>query len=99
MHNKFIVFESNLFGRSILWTGSFNFTHSARLRNQENILVLDEPAIVERYRKQFAVIKTRCRQYNQNAFVKKDQKIIPKKNDGTRQRSIDKELVRVIGQA
>jgi phosphatidylserine/phosphatidylglycerophosphate/cardiolipin synthase-like enzyme len=99
MHNKFIVFESNLFGRSILWTGSFNFTHSARLRNQENVLVVDDPAIVDRYRKQFSVLKTRCKRYHADLFGKKEQKLARKKNDGMHKHSIDQNLVRILGQA
>jgi phosphatidylserine/phosphatidylglycerophosphate/cardiolipin synthase-like enzyme len=60
MHNKFMIFKKSLLNRSILWTGSFNFTRSAQTRNQENIVVLDSPKLIERYRKQFERIKKRC---------------------------------------
>lgn len=99
MHNKFIVFEKNLFGQSILWTGSFNFTHSARLRNQENVLVLNNAAIIERYRQQFFVIKTRCTRYHANLFPKKDSQIVQKQKNGTHVHSIDSSLVQIVGQA
>ncbi len=99
MHNKFIVFESNLFGLSILWTGSFNFTHSARLRNQENVFVSNDRVIVDQYRKQFFVIKTRCKQYHVNMFPKKEDDLMQKQKNGTRKHSIDRSLIKIIGQA
>jgi len=60
MHNKFVVFQNNLLGRSIIWTGSLNFTHSARLRNQENVLLLDDQRVIEKYVQQFEILKQRC---------------------------------------
>lgn len=60
MHNKFIIFKKNLSDKSILWTGSFNFTNRASKSNQENVIILESPDIIENYRKQFDVIKTRC---------------------------------------
>ena len=59
MHNKFIIFEQNIGNRSLLWTGSFNFTQSARKRNQENVVILDDTLLIERYRKQFELLKER----------------------------------------
>ena len=64
MHNKFVVFNNNLLGRSIIWTGSLNFTHSARLRNQENVLLLDDQKVIEKYLKQFEILKQRCVRIN-----------------------------------
>ncbi len=60
MHNKFMIFKKGLLNRSILWTGSFNFTHSAQHRNQENVIVTDDLALIEKYRHQFEKIKKRC---------------------------------------
>ena len=88
MHHKFIIFKKNLFGRSILWTGSFNFTHSARLRNQENVLILDNMQLIDRYLKQFAVLKTRCRHYQKNLFKRKARRLAQKTTKGTWQRSL-----------
>ncbi len=56
MHNKFVLFEKNIEGKSLLVTGSFNWTKSARINNQENILIVDTVHIVERYNKQFAIL-------------------------------------------
>ena len=59
MHNKFVIFRKNIADKSLLWTGSFNFTKSAQLKNQENVVVLDEPYLIEKYEHQFDVIKER----------------------------------------
>ena len=59
MHNKFVLFEKNVEDKSLLWTGSFNFTKSATFNNQENILIVDDHHLIERYKKQFLVLKNR----------------------------------------
>jgi phosphatidylserine/phosphatidylglycerophosphate/cardiolipin synthase-like enzyme len=61
MHNKFVLFGKNVGNKSLLWTGSFNFTKSAKINNQENIIIVDEMHLIERYRKQFAVLKQRLK--------------------------------------
>lgn len=59
MHHKFVIFENNIGGKSLLWTGSYNFTKSATLNNQENVLVLDEIHLIQKYAQQFELIKER----------------------------------------
>lgn len=59
MHHKFALFGKNVAGKSLVWTGSFNFTKSATMNNQENVLVLDEIHLIEKYTKQFGVLKER----------------------------------------
>lgn len=59
MHNKFILFDQNIGNRSLLWTGSFNFTQSACKRNQENVVILDDASLIDRYNKQFTILKER----------------------------------------
>lgn len=59
MHHKFVIFGNNIGGKSLLWTGSYNFTKSATLKNQENVLVLDEIHLIEKYGRQFELIKDR----------------------------------------
>lgn len=59
MHNKFVLFGKNIDGKPLLWTGSFNFTKSAQMNNQENVLILDEINLIDRYQKQFAILKER----------------------------------------
>lgn len=48
MHHKFAIFDQ----RSML-TGSFNWTRSASMYNQENLLLSDDPALVQPYKHEF----------------------------------------------
>lgn len=63
MHNKFVIFKKNMNNQTIIWTGSFNFTNSAHISNQENVVVLNDPAIVRRYEHQFRELKKRAMLY------------------------------------
>lgn len=62
MHNKFAIFDDTIDHRSIVWTGSYNFTARASERNQENVVILDDPNIVKRFSEQFELLKTRSLQ-------------------------------------
>lgn len=62
MHDKFIVFGETIFGKSLIWTGSFNVTRSANERNRENVLVLDDREIIADYAAEFEALKKECRQ-------------------------------------
>lgn len=59
MHNKFIVFHESILGNPVVWSGSYNITRSAHEKNQENVLILDDPEIVERYLQHFDSLKAR----------------------------------------
>jgi phosphatidylserine/phosphatidylglycerophosphate/cardiolipin synthase-like enzyme len=48
MHDKFIVVDG-----VTVETGSFNFTASADSKNAENLLVLHDPAVAERYQREW----------------------------------------------
>jgi phosphatidylserine/phosphatidylglycerophosphate/cardiolipin synthase-like enzyme len=48
MHDKFIVVDGEM-----VETGSFNFTASAEARNAENVLVLRDLAVAQRYGKEW----------------------------------------------
>jgi phosphatidylserine/phosphatidylglycerophosphate/cardiolipin synthase-like enzyme len=48
MHHKFAIFD-----RKLLVTGSYNWTDSAERSNHEDALVLDNPAIIQRYQAHF----------------------------------------------
>lgn len=56
MHNKFTVLDGQ-------WveTGSFNYTNNASDKNNENQLYLNNPKVVEQYRKRFAEIWERAK--------------------------------------
>jgi len=48
MHNKFAIIDNCL-----VLTGSYNWTFSANNRNDENLMVIDDPEIIARYQNQF----------------------------------------------
>jgi len=48
MHNKFAIIDNR-----ILLTGSYNWTFSANHRNDENLMVIDDPDIITRYQNYF----------------------------------------------
>jgi len=48
MHNKFAIIDNR-----ILLTGSYNWTFSANNRNDENLMVINDPEVIARYQNQF----------------------------------------------
>lgn len=61
MHDKFCVF-----GESITWTGSFNFTHDGNLRNEENAVIIESSEIAKKYLQHFSDIKVYgCRPFGE----------------------------------
>jgi len=48
MHNKFWIFDSQR-----VWTGSTNITSNGTQRNNNNVLIMDGPAIVQVYQREF----------------------------------------------
>lgn len=53
MHNKFAIIDNRL-----LLTGSYNWTFSANNRNDENLMVINDPEIIEIFQNQFANLWT-----------------------------------------
>lgn len=74
MHNKFALFEKNILGKSLVCTGSFNFTRSAHRSNQENIVVLDDVLLVNKYIKKFEQLKESSDHYQERNAVKRTKK-------------------------
>jgi phosphatidylserine/phosphatidylglycerophosphate/cardiolipin synthase-like enzyme len=52
MHHKFMVID----GRYVV-TGSYNFTERAESVNDENLLVIDSPALAEQYRDEYVRVR------------------------------------------
>lgn len=79
MHNKFLVFGKNILGKSLVWTGSFNITKSAHRQNQENVLVLDDTKLIQKYAQQFEILKERSRAPKKNNTQQQEeyQKLLP----------------------
>jgi len=48
MHNKFAIIDNR-----VLLTGSYNWTFSANNRNDENLMVINDPEIIEIFQNQF----------------------------------------------
>lgn len=61
MHHKFVIFSHNIDNKALVWTGSFNFTQSAQVRNQENAIVLNDAEVVEKFSTQFKRLKKRSK--------------------------------------
>jgi len=74
MHNKFTLFGNNILGKSLVCTGSFNFTRAAHRSNQENVLVLDDDLLVNRYGKKFEQLKESSDHYQERNAVKQIKK-------------------------
>ena len=53
MHNKFTIIDNRL-----LLTGSYNWTFSANNRNDENLMVIDDPELIEIFQNQFVNLWT-----------------------------------------
>jgi len=53
MHNKFAIIDNCL-----LLTGSYNWTFSANNRNDENLMVIDDPELIEIFQNQFVNLWT-----------------------------------------
>lgn len=53
LHHKFFIFGNNNYYGPIVWTGSANATQSGLLKNQENVHLINETALINGYRKKF----------------------------------------------
>ncbi len=66
MHNKFILFESNIYERKIVWTGSANLTRSAFNEiHHENVVILDDAVAYCDYQKKFSHLKKQSERYEE----------------------------------
>jgi phosphatidylserine/phosphatidylglycerophosphate/cardiolipin synthase-like enzyme len=62
MHNKFAIID----GKTLI-TGSFNWTLTAEERNEENLLVLSDQELIEKYRERFDYLWETSRLDSRNA--------------------------------
>ena len=53
MHNKFIIFGSNIDQKPLVWTGSFNYTSRAQYKNMENVVISNDAQVIAQYRDAF----------------------------------------------
>ena len=85
MHHKFALFKKNAYDKSILWTGSYNFTRSASQSNQENAMIFDDSYLVGRFTEQFGKLKRRSYRYSPVAGASDGIKNTAKKVESTQQ--------------
>lgn len=57
MHEKFALFEYNLYGKKILIEGSYNYTQSANKLNCEHVVVHDNRDITNQFVREFERLK------------------------------------------
>jgi phosphatidylserine/phosphatidylglycerophosphate/cardiolipin synthase-like enzyme len=72
MHHKFVIFGKNIDSKQLVWIGSFNFTKSADIANQESVVVLDDHHIVDQFKKQYLNLKERAlklKDFAKNHFI------------------------------
>lgn len=75
MHNKFIIFGRNEGGKSLVWTGSVNFSKAGFTANHENIFITEDPAIVARYKRYFAKLSTEVSCIGASRFAAKEKSV------------------------
>lgn len=60
MHHKFIIFGyNNLYKKSLVWTGSYNCTHSASSLHEENVILIDNAEVINQYKQCFNMMLAR----------------------------------------
>lgn len=72
MHHKFVIFRKNMADKQLIWLGSYNFTKSAHKANQESVVLLENPALVEQFLQQFNRLKERSIKFDdfaKNHFI------------------------------
>jgi phosphatidylserine/phosphatidylglycerophosphate/cardiolipin synthase-like enzyme len=58
MHHKFMIVDNK-----IVLTGSYNWTRSAALYNQENILSMDDEEVVSKFSNEFEKLWLNCEEF------------------------------------
>lgn len=56
LHEKWTVFE-NVNGKKLLWSGSWNATGQASLKNSEHVIVLDDADAIAQFEQEFVALK------------------------------------------
>lgn len=57
VHHKFLIFRKNAGDKKLLMTGSFNMTGQASENNWENIVILDDPEVIESFEGEIEVLR------------------------------------------
>ena len=59
MHHKFFIFGCNKENVSVLWTGSWNCTVRGTQHNNENVVILDDQAVIQQFLEKFTTLKAK----------------------------------------
>ena len=51
-----MIFHTNMGDKKLIWTGSFNATGQANLKNCENAVILDDPASIKQFEQEFLTV-------------------------------------------
>lgn len=96
MHHKFLILDSSVANKSLLWTGSFNWTNQATKHNRENVVILDDSRLIDLYKDEFESLK----QSSFSLFSETAFKTLPQiaQNFAANAHAIDKEQLRVAVQ-
>lgn len=63
MHHKFFIFGCNKGKKSYVWTGSYNPTRAASMKNCENVIVENDPTIIASYEKEYKRLEKKTHSY------------------------------------
>ncbi len=61
MHHKFFIFQKNLLDKRLLVIGSYNPTKHGNTNSWDDIMILDDPAIIDQYLARFEEVKSRSK--------------------------------------
>jgi phosphatidylserine/phosphatidylglycerophosphate/cardiolipin synthase-like enzyme len=59
MHHKFFIFKRNLLNKAILVTGSYNPTPHGDINSWDDLIIVDDPTVIDAYTKRFEEVKQR----------------------------------------
>jgi len=57
MNNKYVIFEKNIYGDNLVWSGSSNFSSSYHRLNQENVFVSNNLLLIKYFEDDFMQMK------------------------------------------
>lgn len=57
MHHKFMIFRSNIDGKKLLWTGSWNATGQASDKNSENVMIINDQDAIAKFEEEMIALK------------------------------------------
>lgn len=73
MHHKFFIFGKNIeYGKTLVWTGSYNCSASASIFHDENALLIDDAEAIKDYQQCFAQLWKKLREKRSSPSAEDD---------------------------